>query len=967
MHIVYRTNMIFPIISLAIVYFVFGRLGLILDNPSGYVSLIQPSAGIALAGLLFFGYRVWPGILIGSFITNLPIGLGIFSFSSDIQSFIIPTSIAFGSTLQVTVAAYLINKYVNLNNGLIEVKEILLFYMLAGPVSSIIASSWGVNTLFISDVISSNEYFFSLLTWWIGDTVGILLIVPLIFILFGKPKTVWVQRQMSIGLPMIFIFALIIVFFSINNRRENKRIQSEFTEKTLIISKSFEKILATNLEVIYSVRSYFNSSDYVSKKKFKTYLEDAFQRHKSIHAISWNPVIHSEQRDEYEEEMKKKGYENFTIKERIKGLMSTAEEHEKYVVITYIQPALANEKAIGYNVYSNHSRRIALDQASSSAKLTATEPIILVQEKGNQTGILFFLPLYQSIQTPTGAIKKENSLKGYIVGVYHTSNLIEELLRNFKLNNIVISLKDKTDINNPLPIATYSFDGNGHGKLMDNSLSINLKNTIRINKEISIGQRKWILEMYATPAYVIENQSIFMWGMLTSSLLFATLLELFLLLLTGRAILLKSVAKELSNEIKHRELLERDLINTNQNLESRVEERTKDLDIAMKKALESQEIAENANQSKSSFLANMSHEIRTPMNAILGFVDQLSKQETTTRRKKQFDIIRSSGHTLLNIINDILDLSKIESGKIDIEKHPHKIRTLINETTLLFHQSLEDKQIKFECNIASQLPQYIETDNVRVKQILFNLLGNAIKFTPNNGTVSLDIKYDSSSSSMYACVSDTGIGIAKENQKKIFNAFNQEDNSTTRRFGGTGLGLSICSKLVSLMDGKLEVESTLGGGSKFYFTIPCKEHKEEITMTDETGKTVDNVSTTISGHLLVVEDNKTNQILLSIILDDAGITFDIANDGREALKMYQKNKYDAILMDENMPNMDGIEATRHIRSMEREKHVPRTPIVAVTANALSEDKQIFLDSGMDEYLSKPYTEKDIVSILKKIL
>ena len=376
-------------------------------------------------------------------------------------------------------------------------------------------------------------------------------------------------------------------------------------------------------------------------------------------------------------------------------------------------------------------------------------------------------------------------------------------------------------------------------------------------------------------------------------------------------------------------------------------------------------LADKANKSKSEFLANMSHEIRTPMNGILGFVDQLAKSETEPERQKQFEIIKNSSTTLLSIINDILDFSKIESGSMEIESHPYNVYKFCHEITDVFSELTNNKKITLNKNIDENIPKCLLIDQVRIKQVIFNLLSNAVKFTPEGGEITLNSKYDINTNTLSCSISDTGIGIAKDKQTKIFEAFGQEDASTTRKFGGTGLGLSISSKLISMMGGELKVESELNKGSRFYFTIPlsiCKEQTNEVLQDNANDK-----NTIIKGNVLIVEDNKTNQMLMSIILDETDVSYDIANDGIEALDKYKHNSYDIILMDENMPNMNGIEATKQIRQIEKENSKDKTTIVAVTANALSEDRQRFLDAGMDDYLSKPYTEDAVIGVLRKYL
>lgn len=374
--------------------------------------------------------------------------------------------------------------------------------------------------------------------------------------------------------------------------------------------------------------------------------------------------------------------------------------------------------------------------------------------------------------------------------------------------------------------------------------------------------------------------------------------------------------------------------------------------------------AENANKAKSDFLANMSHEIRTPLNGILGFAQRLAKGETDPARLKEYSAINTSGESLLNIINDILDFSKIESGKMELEYAPILLHNSFKDTTEVFRGVASGKNILFQTIVSENMPECIVSDVTKLKQVVFNLVGNALKFTKEGGHVTLKGSYNDNTSSMRIDVIDDGVGIAKDKQKSIFNAFSQEDTSTTRKYGGTGLGLTISSRIIALMGGELRVESQVGAGSNFYFEIPVqvcsKESIEELT------EDLPNDEAKLSGRVLVVEDNKTNQMLLGMILEDNELEYDIANDGAEGVLSYKTKAYDIILMDENMPNMNGIEATEIIREHEKEKD-SHIPIIAVTANALVGDREKFLDAGMNDYVKKPYSEEDIVMVLKKYL
>lgn len=380
-----------------------------------------------------------------------------------------------------------------------------------------------------------------------------------------------------------------------------------------------------------------------------------------------------------------------------------------------------------------------------------------------------------------------------------------------------------------------------------------------------------------------------------------------------------------------------------------------ELDIANKKA-------NSAVKSKSEFLANMSHEVRTPLNAILGFISLLKKESVGRSKSLEYiNIVESSSKTLLNTIDDILDFSKIESGKLTIEPVDFNVKDELSIITNLFDAKCSEKNLTLLLTFEDNLPQAIKSDPHRIKQIVSNLLSNAVKFTESGKNIEVKIGFQDKR--LKISVQDEGKGIAQDKLSHIFEAFSQEDNSTTREFGGTGLGLSISNELVRLLGGdELKVKSEIGIGSEFYFDIPVEIVDAILSSNEE----IENISF-IAKKLLVVEDNKSNQLFMSILLEDLEIDCDIANDGVEAVAMFKSNKYDAILMDENMPNMSGIEATKHIVEYEKQNSLTHTPIIALTANALKGDREKFLDAGMDEYITKPLEKTTLIKTLSIFL
>ncbi len=373
--------------------------------------------------------------------------------------------------------------------------------------------------------------------------------------------------------------------------------------------------------------------------------------------------------------------------------------------------------------------------------------------------------------------------------------------------------------------------------------------------------------------------------------------------------------------------------------------------------------ADKTSQVKSEFLANMSHEIRTPMNGILGMVHTLGTTSLDKEQQRMLGVIASSGKSLLVILNDILDLSKIEAGKIELEKRPVDLEEMLYELRQLFKEQAQLKNI--DLILEEQLPNAvttIHTDETRLKQILINLLSNAIKFT-EQGRVTLDIQAlarQGEEVTLEFSVQDTGIGIRDEQLHSLFEAFSQADSSITRRFGGTGLGLTISSKMLSLMGSELHVESEFGKGSRFYFALTLRA-SEQPTEKQEFLEDFDSVADFSNLTILAVEDNAVNQMVLQSLLEEAGVSnIVLADDGQQAVEKCEHQTFDLIFMDMQMPVMDGPQATKLIKAMPTFRTVP---VIALTANVLDSDKQACLDAGMDDFLTKPVEYSELLRVL----
>lgn len=745
----------------------------------------------------------------------------------------------------------------------------------------------------------------------------------------GRHNFFAIDRTAGITLFLGIIFLLGVTVFSWNLTKTTTYERNLAAFKTL--SKDSEQALTHRIESyrqsLDSGAALFAASDQVTLKDWKTFvsilkIEDTLP---GINGIGYiEPVLRSRE-SEYVKILSKRGVNGFTVHPRT--------QWSEILPISYIEPISTNKEAVGLDIGFETNRRSAAYRARDTGKATITKRIFLVQDKAKSAGFLLLRPIYQPGRLLNSVSQRRAAFRGWIYAPFIASRFMQGLTASQGTNfDITVHDRDSTD-------ETQLIFGSEVGTEKPLSSQYSVTETLPI-----MGQQ-WTVSWYSTPEFersVGTKEPMFVLiGGLALILAFSTLVIFY----ARREAYVKDEVKSKTQILVDKE---REIVN----------------------ALN---VAEAATGAKSKFLANMSHEIRTPMNGVIGFTQLLDDGTLNETQQKYVRLISDSGSSMMTLLNDILDISKVDSGSMAITPEPTDVPHLLNSCVKLFSPNAEEKHLKILVDMDKSLPHWAKVDGFRLRQIVMNLLANAIKFT-ESGYITMSAHFteihqseqaDGRCSELHISVADTGVGIASERQNAIFEPFIQEDDSTARKYGGSGLGLTISKQLIELMGGSIQMTSQIGRGSKFTVNIPVERLAQKIsanliespTNTETPGK-----SAVIAKRILVVEDHAVNQVLIGEMLSKLGYDYELAVDGAEAVAMIRKaeiaeNQYDLALMDLQMPYVGGIKATRMVRGHGIDANA--LPIVALTANAFDQDVERCIEAGMQAHLAKPLAIEDL--------
>ena len=678
----------------------------------------------------------------------------------------------------------------------------------------------------------------------------------------------------------------------------------------------------------------FEASDEVTLPEWRSYvhilqIEDTLP---GINGIGMIEAVAETEVDQFLNSARLRGVEGLQI--------HPATGRDEFLPITYIEPIEPNREAVGLDISFESNRRNAAYHARDSGRSTITKRIDLVQDKTKSAGFLLLRPTYERGRSLRSIEDRRAAFRGWIYAPFIASRFMQGLTTS-QGKSLEIEVYDGSEAVAENLIFSNRKSDSAKGKAL-----------YSITRTFPMMEQQWTIVWNSTPQFEasVSNREPFliMGGGIA-------LTAAFIILMYFYARREAYVTNEVS--IKTEELVSKE----------------KELSAALVQA-------KSATEAKSKFLANMSHETRTPMNGVIGFTQLLDDGKLNARQKRYVQMISESGAAMMSLLNDILDISKVDAGLMTMENDSIDVRSILQNCIRLVSPTAEAKGLELVLEFAPDLPVRVKGDGLRLRQIVLNLLANAVKFT-NIGGVILEAAYHPTKEAWQSLrgqsmlsirVTDTGIGIRPDRQATIFEPFKQEDDSTARKYGGTGLGLSISNKLVKLMGGTIALHSRLGEGSKFTITIPAEncsfdepvDPDSEISRTDTEICVADRAA--IKARILVAEDHDVNQMLVEEMLTRLGFEIELANDGAEAIAKVRRAKsagqpFDLVLMDIQMPNIDGLRATEKIR--EGGIAATELPIIALTANAYAQDIQRCMEVGMQAHLAKPFS----VSALQRIL
>ena len=739
-------------------YWLLGIASGLFAIPPGYASPIWPAAGFALFMVLVVGVRILPAIWLASFLLNIRFSGA--SYTEPSLSWVVAAIIALGAVLQTATAYWLVRRFTSFPHWT-RVSDPIWFAVLGGPVAGLVSCSVGVGTLYGFSIVPLNDVLANWINWWVGDAIGVMCLAPLIVAVKGQ--TTWSSHTrltsfIAVYISLVFVASSSFLYF----RGEHERwVDNVFSEHVAGMHRAIHKQLDSISHISHTLVGLFSAFDNISYQQFLHYSSELYDHVPGTQALSWIPIVPHAERERYEQAMAEFLGEEYRFKElNADKQMVTAGQRAEYYPVYYIAPIEGNRRARGFDLGSNPSRMAAIQHAIFDNEIVATAPITLVQEEGKQQAFLVLVP-----------VRRDNRPLGLISCVYRANDLLEAAFSSRDLEQVSVSI---VDITNPLePIAFYQdqIEPTAKTKVLG----------------LNFGDRQWQITYSPGEVYLKGTRSFSVWVVLVAGFVAVSVF--------GMVILMVMTQKS--------------------TVENAVQRQTVELKNALEKA-------ENASRIKSNFLASMSHELRTPLNSIIGFSVRTQKKLEGSGNHRVLDslgLIEKNGRHLLTLINDILDLSKIEEGKLQLERVAVPAAEVTRDVIQILQPLADERELSISLDMGDV--ETLVADRMRFSQILINLISNSVKFTEQGG---ITLRYRQQTRSGRAGVSlqveDTGKGISAEDIKRLFRRFEQLGDDFNNQYLGSGLGLSLVRELVEMHGGSISVESSPNQGTVFEIWFP---------------------------------------------------------------------------------------------------------------------------------------------------
>jgi signal transduction histidine kinase/CheY-like chemotaxis protein len=880
-------------------YFLTGHFGLYLALPPGFATVVWPASGIALGCALLKGRTVYAGIWIASFLVN--------ATSKDWQfdPSWIAAFIACGATLQTHVAIVMLRWAKQHPITFIKAKDIVYFFACVAPVSCFTSATCGMLTLYLSNKIFNEEIFINWLTWFFGDTLGVMLFAPIVLLIAKRRLPEWKDRSRFLFPSTFLSLVVFLLIFLYASARESEKVESTARKDASEVRLLVETKMVLYERLILSVSGFYTSNTEVTLVDFLEFVKATSVGLNGFNGVSWVPRLEGRDVAQFKKWLARQGVNDFEIRD-LNGIpIDKINVDEVYYPVTYF----TRETLIGYrgvDLGRDPTRLATMMLAEQNHKSYTISNIRYVGNSKSGSGAILIHPLIKREKDDISSGK----IFGFIYFVFRPDDAFADAITHARNLNLELKIEDD---NGEILLSTVS-DPKHFGQGPNQGV---------YTKKIDWQGKYLKLTIVPKQIYFAMNRSWETWAILAIGLSFCATIQIFILMLTG----------------------------SHYNVSVQVQERTKELDASRKNLMVARDEAIKANEAKGIFLANMSHEIRTPLNGIIGITKLLAATKLDSKQRAWLEYLEVSNKGLMVLINDILDLSKIEAGALTFRVDPFDARKIINEAIQTLSALAEAKNLAINLTISPDLPNGIEGDAFRIRQVLLNIISNAIKFT-EKGSIDIHVKshFHDKVAEWKITVVDTGIGMSKEVLSRIFHVFTQGNDSIEQGARGSGLGLTISREIVELMGGTLEVSSVEGVGSTFEVTLPLvPTMRSQVDRFKAESYFVVNEDRKKDFKVLLVEDNEVNRIVALGLLNEIGLEADVAVDGAEAVRLTRAGNYDIILMDIHMPVLNGLEATRAIRKL------PIKPafIIALTADATSKERDACLAAGMDAFISKP--------------